>query len=173
MWLHTQQRSHEAHTSHTFTLHQQRRSHHVAKDHVLASMQVNTSASTWIKFDVTHDVRRWLRSSRRHEVVQLSCSTCTAHAHDAAAAATANQLVASTGSSRPSLYLTYNAASHDHHSRVRRDITCRERTIGCCRKYLNVSFDEHDAYKFIIAPRWFSTGFCRGTCNPYSDPRTS
>ena len=173
LWFYTELQGKFSNTTHVLNLHQHRHSHHVAKDHFLGSVAVNAASDgRWIQFDVTHDVRRWVRSNKHRQVVQLSCASCSTHAHaHGDGVASASRLVASSGTNAPSLFITYDEHAHNGARRQKRDVgACREGRVHCCSQSHRITFSEHVQSKVIISPSSFDTAYCKGLCHPVFAP---
>ncbi|XP_014213705.1 bone morphogenetic protein 2 [Copidosoma floridanum] len=153
---------------------------------LIASRTIHDSRRRWIDLDLTSELEARLRSlpTPIHLIVQLW------HKRDdrqdgkrplsrwSATFGTLNvHAVTSTRASRVRRSASTLSASgvrggHLMSLHRGRRTECRGESKKCCRHHMHVKFTDIEGFDFIIQPRSFDAGFCRGRCPPRYNPAT-
>ncbi|XP_063220536.1 bone morphogenetic protein 4 [Bacillus rossius redtenbacheri] len=117
-------------------------------------------APTWTELDVTAAVRAWARSNASNLGLELAGERC-------------GVVVAA-----PGIVLNVLAGDPLRATRVSRSAAppgaaqrggCRK-DQRCCRHSMEVVFKELKGFDFIVQPKKFDAGFCKGRCPPSFNP---
>lgn len=138
----------------------------VAKHDVSAD---SPSDPRWLEFDLTDEVASWIesdplqrlclgvdirRKNGRRAKVDVSTSAINVHALYAA------QHLRSKRHTRDQLISLHRG----------RRTECRGDGKKCCRHRMTVIFKDLEGFDFIIQPKSFDAGFCKGRCPPRYNP---
>lgn len=152
----------------------------------------------WIEFDVTRAIRNWLAGDNNLGF-EIICDKCNQYniyiVHDLSPY---NQNVREHDDefiyprlnvigklmqhrekrSRQHRHFLQSSAANSplsssgtkHTSRHTRKTDCTNDNQKCCRHRMNVIFKEIKGFEFIIQPKTFDAGYCRGKCPPRYNP---
>ncbi|ALC48132.1 mav [Drosophila busckii] len=156
---------------------------------------IEDTRSQWLEFDVTDTVRSWLNKTQENLGIEIQCDKCRR-----IGARILNDFSSSNGHSNQSddkdgFHLTpvlniigqlnslyhqnnnksnnyiYHRSNYGHMKKVRKwRNSCFKDHQRCCRHELDVVFKDIKGFEFIIQPKIFDAGFCRGRCPPRHNP---
>ncbi|KAJ6602315.1 Bone morphogenetic protein 6 [Pseudolycoriella hygida] len=115
-------------------------------------------SSRWIEFDVSQAVENW-KSGASNLGLEIHCAGCDGMGvhivHDTSAYSDSPEL---------SPVLNVNTKHRP------RKTDCTKENHRCCRHTMDVVFKDLKGYEFIIQPKNFDAGYCRGKCPPRYNP---
>lgn len=130
----------------------------------------------WIEFDVSKAVESWM-SGKRNLGLEIHCEGCDSNnvhiIHDTS--------LYSDPEHSPVLNVLGKVVHREKRSKQHRNFSpnskrklrktdCSKDNQKCCRRSLEVAFKEIKGYEFIIQPKIFDAGYCRGKCPPRYNP---
>lgn len=117
----------------------------------------------WSEFEITSAIKRWISFEGSDDLrLEIHCPKCNQRNYKIVPAepAVINLLLSKdTARDRRSL-------SHEFHFRKDRKTDCRKDSKKCCRQEMNFDLDKL-GFGFIIQPKRFDAGICKGRCPPY------
>lgn len=139
-------------------------------------------ASHWIELDVTQAVQRCHKGTATNLSFEVECVGCEHYdmhiVHDLSEFADApelNPMLNVVG--RMFVHRQKRSRQQQHHhylhtnNRKQRNRTdCTAENKKCCRHSLDIVFKEIPGFEFIIQPKQFDAGYCRGKCPPRYNP---
>lgn len=146
-------------------------------DKRILQLEHNHPTSNWVELDVSRAVENWAseRTNCEFEIYCEGCSTNNMHiVHEAS-------MFLELPEYNPVLNVVGNVIhrekrSRQHHHlmqtgrRKPRVTDCSQENRNCCRHTMNVVFKEIKGFEFIIQPKNFDAGYCRGKCPPRYNP---
>lgn len=162
----------------------------------LESSKSEETRSQWLEFDVTEAVRGWLNGTYENLGIEIQCDRCRRFGarilsdhvnHDHEQIQNRFQLtpvlniIGNVG--RPQSQQTQtpraNQSQNFFYHRLTLDYpeqskkwpnNCYRAHQRCCRHQLDVTFKDLKGFEFIIQPKTFDAGFCKGRCPPRHNP---
>lgn len=156
---------------------------------------VQTTGSHWIQFDVKAAIESWLHGHHNNYGFEIECERCAAHAlhivhelsahvhGDEGAMPTLNVIgkMAQHREKRSRQHRHFMQSPYDvdnasgaaaaaNKARRTRKTDCNKENQRCCRHTMDVVFKEIKGFEFIIQPKNFDAGYCRGKCPPRYNP---
>jgi integrin beta 8 len=136
-----------------------------------------TSASKWTEFDVTKAAESWVNGGAANLGLELECRECVRRGVTLVTQDTAG----SNSSISPVLNVLADVqvkgnprqkrSSDPLHSTHRsRRTECRKDGQRCCRHTMQVVFRDLEGFGFILEPKSFDAGYCKGRCPPRYNP---
>jgi len=139
----------------TFIIHDLPSANYSKKSNVNLAFRDVTIRNGWIKFNLTHVLKRWLQKSRVNiQGLRISCKTCAMNVDDSPVSNEPNE--------KP--FIVINFASQDIPRRGKRNTVCQPNSTYCCRDSLYVNFTQIGWSDWIFAPEGYYANYCRGTC---------
>lgn len=126
------------------------------------NVYLSNKDSKWSEFEVTSAVKRWISSGEETLHLEVHCPKCHQRGYT----------VSSIGPAVINLFLnTENtrdkrSLSTEFHYRKDRKTDCKRDSKKCCRQEMNFDLDKL-GFNFIIQPKRFDAGICKGRCPPY------
>lgn len=135
------------------------------------------SASKWTEFDVTKAVEAWVSEGASNLGLEVECRECLRRG--------VTLVTQDTEGSNSSVSPVLNVLADVHvegHSRQKRSsdplfsahrsrrTECRKDGQRCCRHTMEVVFRDLEGFGFIIQPKGFDAGYCKGRCPPRYNP---
>uniref|UniRef100_A0A3F2YW36 TGF-beta family profile domain-containing protein n=1 Tax=Anopheles dirus TaxID=7168 RepID=A0A3F2YW36_9DIPT len=154
---------------------------HFLTSKTLAVQEIPPNGSRWYQLPLEEAVRTWLDGSRKNLGLELYCEGC--HAHDVHIVHDSSPYFRSYDET-PVLNVVGRLVQREKRSRQRyrpqvRDYLSPPKTTACtagnkrcCRHPLLVNFRDIEGFDFIIQPKIFDAGFCRGRCPTKFNPAT-
>lgn len=136
--------------------------------------------SRWLDIDITTTLENWHTNSKtlplRFEII---CPDCARYGW--------SPLESNSPETEPILNVIGRNDNNDHHREKRsrqhrhfsqhdgqrrrpRKTDCSKDNQKCCRHPMDVVFKEIKGFEFIIQPKNFDAGYCRGRCPPRYNP---
>lgn len=123
-------------------------------------------ATKWVEFDVTKAVRNWIENSEQNLGLELHCAECKKRGHHSILAddhrtpvinalITVDSNVREKRSAEQTLFYEKNRKTDCHNSNSKR----------CCRHKMDFDLTQL-GMDFIIQPKKFDGGICKGRCPP-------
>lgn len=136
-----------------------------------------TSASKWTEFDVTKAAESWVNRGASNLGLEVECRECVQRG----ITLITQDTVGSNSSVSPVLSVLADVhvkgtprqkrSSNPLHSAHRsRRTECRKNGQRCCRHTMEVVFKELEGFGFILEPKSFDAGYCKGRCPPRYNP---
>ncbi|XP_055534123.1 uncharacterized protein LOC129723745 [Wyeomyia smithii] len=147
--------------------------------HLLTSKSIHVSEialndKKWYQLPLDEAVRTWLDGTRKNLGLEIYCENCYSNnifvIHDSSP-------FFGSYDETPVLNVVGKLVQREKRSKVRRyrpimrdylsppkSTSCTPNNKRCCRHPLLVDFRDIDGYDFIIQPKIFDAGFCRGRC---------
>ncbi|XP_053688072.1 uncharacterized protein LOC128737459 [Sabethes cyaneus] len=147
--------------------------------HLLTSKSIHVSDialndKKWYQLPLDEAVRTWLDGTRKNLGLEIYCESCYSNnifvIHDSSP-------FFGSYDETPVLNVVGKLVQREKRSKVRRyrpimrdylsppkSTSCTPNNKRCCRHPLLVDFRDIDGYDFIIQPKIFDAGFCRGRC---------
>uniref|UniRef100_A0A182QGR5 TGF-beta family profile domain-containing protein n=1 Tax=Anopheles farauti TaxID=69004 RepID=A0A182QGR5_9DIPT len=139
----------------------------------LTVQEIPPNGSRWYQLPLEEAVRTWLDGSRKNLGLELYCEGCHAHGihivHDSSP-------YFRSYDETPVLNVVGRLVQREKRSRQRyrpqipdyqsppKTTACTAGNKKCCRHPLLVNFRDIEGFDFIIQPKIFDAGFCRGRC---------
>uniref|UniRef100_A0A1B0CLN7 TGF-beta family profile domain-containing protein n=2 Tax=Lutzomyia longipalpis TaxID=7200 RepID=A0A1B0CLN7_LUTLO len=135
--------------------------------------------SKWIELDVCRAVESWLDARHQNLGLEIHCDGC--HRNGLHIVHDVSQFGDTDEDANPALNIVTRAVQREKRSRqykhyiqhpIRRprQTDCQKNNQKCCRHRMEVAFKDVKGYEFIIQPKSFDAGFCRGKCPPKYNP---
>ena len=136
-----------------------------------------TSASKWTEFDVTKAAESWVNGGASNLGLEVVCRECIRRG--------VTLVTQDTEGSNSSVSPVLNVLADVHvkgnprqkrssdplHSAHRsRKTECHKDDQRCCRHTMEVVFRDLDGFGFILEPKSFDAGYCKGRCPPRYNP---
>ncbi|XP_050091210.1 uncharacterized protein LOC126574857 [Anopheles aquasalis] len=181
---HQQQQQH--HGSRTVTIHVYQLvdpyERHFLTSKTIPVEDIAPNGSHWYQLPLEEAVRTWLDGSRKNLGLELYCEGCHANdlyiVHDSSPffrsyeeTPVLNVVGRLVQREKRSKVQRYRPMLHDYQSPPK-TTACRTDNKRCCRHPLLVDFRDIQGYEFIIQPKIFDAGFCRGRCPTKYNPAT-
>lgn len=118
--------------------------------------------SKWCEFDVSSAVNRWISYDEEILYLVVRCPRCNQRGYNVTPveAATINLLL-NADSTRDK-----RSSKQEFYYRKDRKTDCRKESKKCCRQEMNFDLEKL-GFSFIIQPKKFDAGICKGRCPPY------
>ncbi|XP_059613504.1 transforming growth factor beta-2 proprotein [Phlebotomus argentipes] len=137
------------------------------------------SGSRWVELDVSRAVESWMEARHQNLGLEVHCDGC--HRNGLHVVHDASQFGDSDDDANPALNIVTRVVQREKRSRqykhyiqhpIRRprQTDCQKNNQKCCRHRMEVAFKDVKGYEFIIQPKSFDAGFCRGKCPPKYNP---
>lgn len=134
-------------------------------------------ASHWIEFDVSKAIDSW-QSGDSNLGFEIYCDGCDATGlhivHDMSMYADLPELSPVLNVIGKIIHREKRSRQHRHFlpnsKRKPRKTDCHKENQKCCRHTMDVVFKEIKGFEFIIQPKNFDAGYCRGKCPPRYNP---
>ncbi|XP_052903286.1 uncharacterized protein LOC128310636 [Anopheles moucheti] len=183
---HQQQHPHPHQSGRTVTIHVYQLvepyERHFLTSKTVAVQEIPPNESRWYQLPLEEAVRTWLDGSRRNLGLELYCEGCHAHGvhivHDSSP-------YFRTYDETPVLNVVGRLVQREKRSKLQRyrpqmrdylsppkTTACTAGNKRCCRHPLLVDFRDIEGFDFIIQPKIFDAGFCRGRCPTKFNPAT-
>ncbi|ETN62035.1 hypothetical protein AND_006285 [Anopheles darlingi] len=183
-----QKQHHQQHGggSHTVTIHVYQLvdpyERHFLTSKTIPVEDIAPNGSHWYQLPLEEAVRTWLDGSRKNLGLELYCEGCHANdlyiVHDSSPffrsyeeTPVLNVVGRLVQREKRSKVQRYRPMLHDYQSPPK-TTACRTDNKRCCRHPLLVDFRDIQGYEFIIQPKIFDAGFCRGRCPTKYNPAT-
>lgn len=135
------------------------------------------SASKWTEFDVTKAVEAWVGAGASNLGLEVECRECSRRG----VTLVTQDTEGSNSSISPILNVLANVhvevssrqkrSSDPLHSAHRsRRTECRKDGQRCCRHKMEVVFKDLEGFGFVLEPKSFDAGYCKGRCPPRYNP---
>uniref|UniRef100_A0A182JCW3 TGF-beta family profile domain-containing protein n=1 Tax=Anopheles atroparvus TaxID=41427 RepID=A0A182JCW3_ANOAO len=168
-------------TIHVYQLVEPYERHHLTSK-VIAVQEIAPNGSRWYQLPLEEAVRTWLDGSRKNLGLELYCEGCYAHGvyivHDASPlfrgydeTPVLNVVGRLVQREKRSKVQRYRPTMRDYLSPPK-TTACTTGNKRCCRHPLLVDFRDIEGFDFIIQPKIFDAGFCRGRCPTKFNPAT-
>ena len=108
----------------------------------------------WVKFEMRHLVRRWLRRPSTNHGLIITCPTCEM---DPEAVPIANR-------DEHRVYIMLRMGKPRKRTRRSTKIDCDGGQTQCCRDTLRVNFEEIGWNDWVMQPEWYDAHYCKGSC---------
>lgn len=126
-------------------------------------------SSRWIEFDVSPAVENW-KSGASNLGLEIHCAGCDGMGvhivHDTSAYSDSPELSPVLNVVGKMLHREKRSRQHRHYLQNTkhrpRKTDCTKENQKCCRHTMDVVFKELKGYEFIIQPKNFDAGYCRG-----------
>ncbi|KAG8237315.1 hypothetical protein J437_LFUL014480 [Ladona fulva] len=125
--------------------------------------------SRWMEFDLTDTVSNWVRDPASNKGLMIECHGCSFYTFSSV----------NDTSAKPRLNVFINVRGHSSRTKRSYEILspkrrgrtdCRKDGERCCRHQMEVVFDQLKGFEFILQPKKFDAGFCKGRCPPRYNP---
>lgn len=134
-------------------------------------------SSRWIEFDVSQAVENW-KSGASNLGLEIHCAGCDGMGvhivHDTSTYSDSPELSPVLNVVGKMLHREKRSRQHRHYLQNTkhrpRKTDCTKENHKCCRHTMDVVFKELKGYEFIIQPKNFDAGYCRGKCPPRYNP---
>lgn len=135
------------------------------------------SASKWTEFDVTKAAEAWVNGGASNLGLEVECRECLRRG--------ISLVTQDTQGSNSSVSPVLNVLANVHvggSSRQKRSTDplssthpirrteCRQDGHRCCRHTMEVVFKDLEGFGFILQPKRFDAGYCKGRCPPRYNP---
>ncbi|XP_035893732.1 bone morphogenetic protein 5-like [Anopheles stephensi] len=184
--LHQQQHQHPHMSGRTVTVHVYQLvepyERHFLTSKTIAVQEIPPNGSRWYQLPLEEAVRTWLDGSRKNLGLELYCEGC--HAHDVHLVHDSSPYFRSYEET-PVLNVVGRLVQREKRSKLQRyrpqmrdylsppkTTACTTGNKRCCRHPLLVDFRDIEGFDFIIQPKIFDAGFCRGRCPTKFNPAT-
>ncbi|CAD7093907.1 unnamed protein product [Hermetia illucens] len=135
-------------------------------------------SSRWIELDVSKAVNGWLLSKQSNLGLEIVCDNCHQYnmyiMEDYSANSEPDFSPVLNIVGRFGMHREKRSRQHHHFMqasrRKPRKTDCVQENNKCCRHKMEVVFSEIKGYDFIIQPKTFDAGYCRGRCPPRYNP---
>ncbi|XP_053678977.1 uncharacterized protein LOC128729326 [Anopheles nili] len=148
----------------------------------IAVQEIAPNGSRWYQLPLEEAVRTWMDGSRKNLGLELYCEGC--HAHDVHIVHDSSPYFRSYDET-PVLNVVGRLVQREKRSKLQRyrpqmrdylsppkTTACTAGNKRCCRHPLLVDFRDIEGFDFIIQPKIFDAGFCRGRCPTKFNPAT-
>uniref|UniRef100_A0A182UCT6 TGF-beta family profile domain-containing protein n=1 Tax=Anopheles melas TaxID=34690 RepID=A0A182UCT6_9DIPT len=148
----------------------------------VAVQEIPPNGSRWYQLPLEEAVRTWLDGSRKNLGLELYCEGC--HAQDVHIVHDSSPYFRSYDET-PVLNVVGRLVQREKRSKLQRyrpqmrdylsppkTTACTAGNKRCCRHPLLVDFRDIEGFDFIIQPKIFDAGFCRGRCPTKFNPAT-
>ncbi|XP_049291876.1 transforming growth factor beta-1 proprotein [Anopheles funestus] len=155
---------------------------HFLTSKTVAVQEIPPNGSRWYQLPLEEAVRTWLDGSRKNLGLELYCEGC--HAHDVHIVHDSSPYFRSYDET-PVLNVVGRLVQREKRSKMQRyrpqmrdylsppkTTACTAGNKRCCRHPLLVDFRDIEGFDFIIQPKIFDAGFCRGRCPTKFNPAT-
>uniref|UniRef100_A0A182P1D4 TGF-beta family profile domain-containing protein n=1 Tax=Anopheles epiroticus TaxID=199890 RepID=A0A182P1D4_9DIPT len=155
---------------------------HFLTSKTVAVQEIPPNGSRWYQLPLEEAVRTWLDGSRKNLGLELYCEGC--HAHDVHIVHESSPYFRSYDET-PVLNVVGRLVQREKRSKLQRyrpqmrdylsppkTTACTAGNKRCCRHPLLVDFRDIEGFDFIIQPKIFDAGFCRGRCPTKFNPAT-
>lgn len=133
----------------------------------------------WVELDVSRAVESWMEARHQNLGLEVHCDGC--HRKGLHVVHDASQFGDTDDDANPALNIVTRVVQREKRSRqykhyiqhpIRRprQTDCQKNNQKCCRHRMEVAFKDVKGYEFIIQPKSFDAGFCRGKCPPKYNP---
>lgn len=130
-------------------------------------------SSRWIEFDVSQAVENW-KSGASNLGLEIHCAGCDGMGihivHDTSTYSDSPELSPVLNVVGKMLHREKRSRQHRHYLQNTkhrpRKTDCTKENHKCCRHTMDVVFKDLKGYEFIIQPKNFDAGYCRGKCPP-------
>lgn len=135
----------------------------------------------WFQLPLDEAVRTWLDGSRKNLGLEIYCENCYNNGifviHDSSPFFSSYEetpVLNVVGKlvqreKRSKVHQRYKPTMRDYLSPPK-STSCTPNNKRCCRHPLLVDFRDIEGFDFIIQPKLFDAGFCRGRCPPKFNP---
>ncbi|XP_058055303.1 bone morphogenetic protein 5-like [Anopheles bellator] len=155
---------------------------HFLTSKTIAVDEIAPNGSRWYQLPLEEAVRTWLDGSRKNLGLELYCEGCHASnlyiVHDSSPffrsheeTPVLNVVGRLVQREKRSKVQRYRPMLHDYQSPPK-TTACKAGNKRCCRHPLLVDFRDIEGFEFIIQPKIFDAGFCRGRCPTKHNPAT-
>ncbi|XP_052861152.1 protein 60A [Anopheles cruzii] len=155
---------------------------HFLTSRTIAVDEIAPNGSRWYQLPLEEAVRTWLDGSRKNLGLELYCEGCHASnlyiVHDSSPffrsheeTPVLNVVGRMVQREKRSKVQRYRPMLHDYQSPPK-TTACKAGNKRCCRHPLLVDFRDIEGFEFIIQPKIFDAGFCRGRCPTKHNPAT-
>ncbi|XP_055625064.1 bone morphogenetic protein 5 [Toxorhynchites rutilus septentrionalis] len=140
----------------------------------IAVSEIALNDKKWFQLALDEAVRTWLDGSRKNLGLEIYCENC--YSHDIFVIYDSSPFFTSYEET-PVLNVVGKLIQREKRSKVQRyrptmgdylsppkSTSCTTSNKRCCRHPLLVDFRDIDGFDFIIQPKIFDAGFCRGRC---------
>ena len=116
--------------------------------------------SGWIKFNVKHPIKNWLKVNNPLPfVVDISCTDCQPHNIETSP-------VIITGANKPILVVSTQIRKRQRQKRDTRTVPlCPSPRTGCCLQEWTFNLTDYPQFNDIVEPRSIQANYCKGECN--------
>ncbi|GAB0094661.1 bone morphogenetic protein 5 [Sergentomyia squamirostris] len=139
----------------------------------------NLASSRWVELDVSRAVESWIEARHQNLGLEVHCDGC--HRNGLHVVHDVSQFGDVDDDANPALNIVTRVVQREKRSRqykhyiqhpIRRprQTDCQKNNQKCCRHRMEVAFKDVKGYEFIIQPKSFDAGFCRGKCPPKYNP---
>ncbi|XP_040170854.1 uncharacterized protein LOC120904699 [Anopheles arabiensis] len=155
---------------------------HFLTSKTVAVQEIPPNGSRWYQLPLEEAVRTWLDGSRKNLGLELYCEGC--HAQDVHIVHDSSPYFRSYDET-PVLNVVGRLVQREKRSKLQRyrpqmrdylsppkTTACTAGNKRCCRHPLLVDFRDIEGFDFIIQPKIFDAGFCRGRCPTKFNPAT-
>lgn len=152
--------------------------------------KMDESTSQWLQFDVTKAVEEWIVNKKQNLGLEIRCDNClrigariiddTSGNSEEEENSNESQkydltpvlnIIGRLGTHREKRSKHYhNKITEKQKSRTNLKTNCYKDNQRCCRHSMEVVFKEIKGFEFIIQPKVFDAGYCRGRCPPRYNP---
>ncbi|XP_055922411.1 bone morphogenetic protein 4 isoform X2 [Eupeodes corollae] len=152
--------------------------------------KMDESTSQWLQFDVTKAVEEWLVYKKKNLGLEIQCDNCLRHGariiddlsgdseEDDDDSGTLSKydlapvlnIIGRLGTHREKRSRHYHNQMTEKPKKKKNKSNCYKDNQRCCRHSMEVVFKEIKGFEFIIQPKVFDAGFCRGRCPPRYNP---
>ena len=132
-----------------------------------------TSASKWTEFDVTKAAESWVNGGASNLGLEVECRECVrrgitlvtqdTEGSNSSVSPVLNVLVDVHVKGNPRQKRSSDPLHNEHQ---RRRTECRKDGRRCCRHKMEVVFRDLEEFGFILEPKIFDAGYCKGRCPP-------
>lgn len=131
--------------------------------------QNQPQASQWIEFDLTDAVLSTLNEENHHLILQLEFQQQNGIPIEYIIFSPVLNIFTTTYNSRT---IRNKRGAHDQLISLHkgRRTECRGDNKKCCRHQMTVIFKDLKGFEFIIQPKTFDAGYCKGRCPPRYNP---
>lgn len=120
----------------------------------IAKANVAQNRREWVRINITHHVKHWIKYHDLIHTIQIECETCS------------NQTsipISSQLEEKP--FIIIDTRMKEVSARSKRNPICQPGSKGCCKESLYVDFKQIGWNDWILAPPGYHANFCRGSCN--------
>ncbi|XP_055858065.1 protein decapentaplegic [Episyrphus balteatus] len=151
--------------------------------------KIDESISQWLQFDVTKAVEEWVVHKKQNLGLEIQCDNClrngariiddlSGDSEEEEDSSLPNKydlapvlnIIGRLGTHREKRSKHYHNQMTEKPKKSNLKNNCYKDNQRCCRHSMEVVFKEIKGFEFIIQPKVFDAGYCRGRCPPRYNP---